>query len=34
MAALEYEIRLWDAAGQPLSSGLSYSLVDPRIKLQ
>jgi glutamine synthetase len=28
MAALEYEIRLWDAEGQPLSSGISYSLVE------
>jgi len=28
MAALEYEIRLWDAAGQPLSSGISYSLTE------
>jgi glutamine synthetase len=28
MAALEYEIRLWDGAGQPLSSGISYSVVD------
>jgi glutamine synthetase len=28
MAALEYEIRLWDADGRPLSSGLSYSLVE------
>jgi glutamine synthetase len=27
-AALEYEIRLWDPAGQPLSSGISYSLVE------
>ena len=26
MAAFEYEVRLVDAAGQPLSSGLSYSL--------
>jgi glutamine synthetase len=28
MAALEYEIRLWDPSGQPLSSGISYSLVE------
>jgi glutamine synthetase len=28
MAALEYEIRLWDSAGQPLSSGISYSLTE------
>ncbi|HEY7400700.1 MAG TPA: glutamine synthetase family protein [Actinomycetota bacterium] len=28
MAALEYEIRLWDAAEAPLSSGISYSLVE------
>lgn len=28
VAALEYEIRLWDPAGQPLSSGISYSLVE------
>src|SRR5205814_5258118 len=28
MAAIEYEIRLWDAAGQPLSSGISYSLTE------
>jgi glutamine synthetase len=28
MAALEYEIRLWDGDGRPLSSGLSYSLVE------
>jgi glutamine synthetase len=28
MAALEYEIRLWDAAGEPLSSGISYSLTE------
>jgi glutamine synthetase len=28
MAAIEYEIRLWDSAGQPLSSGISYSLVE------
>jgi glutamine synthetase len=28
MAALEYEIRLWDPGGQPLSSGISYSLVE------
>ncbi len=28
MAAFEYEIRLWDAGGQPLSSGISYSLTE------
>ena len=28
MAALEYEIRLWDGEGRPLSSGISYSLVE------
>lgn len=28
MAALEYEIRLWDSGGQPLSSGISYSLTE------
>ena len=28
MAALEYEIRLWDGDGRPLSSGISYSLVE------
>jgi glutamine synthetase len=28
LAALEYEIRLWDADGMPLSSGISYSLVE------
>jgi glutamine synthetase len=28
MAALEYEIRLWDAGERPLSSGISYSLVE------
>src|SRR5207244_2986024 len=27
-AALEYEIRLWDGDGQPLSSGISYSLAE------
>ncbi|MDQ4109392.1 MAG: glutamine synthetase family protein [Actinomycetota bacterium] len=26
MAAIEYEIRLWDEHGEPLSSGISYSL--------
>jgi glutamine synthetase len=26
MAAVEYELRLWDGEGKPLSSGLSYSL--------
>jgi glutamine synthetase len=28
MSALEYEIRLWDADGRPLSSGISYSLTE------
>jgi glutamine synthetase len=28
MAAFEYEIRLWDSEGQPLSSGISYSLAE------
>jgi glutamine synthetase len=28
MAALEYEIRLWDGGGRPLSSGISYSLTE------
>src|SRR5438445_9076218 len=28
MAALEYEIRVWDSGGQPLSSGISYSLAE------
>jgi glutamine synthetase len=28
MAAIEYEIHLWDAEGQALSSGISYSLVE------
>jgi len=28
MAAIEYEIRLWDADGTALSSGISYSLVE------
>jgi glutamine synthetase len=28
MAALEYEIRLWDSGDQPLSSGISYSLTE------
>ena len=28
MAALEYEIRVWDSSGQPLSSGISYSLTE------
>ncbi len=26
MAAVEYELRIWDGGGKPLSSGLSYSL--------
>jgi glutamine synthetase len=28
VAAVEYEVRLWDAAGNPLSTGLSYSLAE------
>jgi glutamine synthetase len=28
LAALEYEIRLWDSAGQPMSTGISYSLTE------
>lgn len=28
MAALEYEVRVWDADGRPMSSGISYSLVE------
>jgi glutamine synthetase len=28
MAALEYEVRVWDARGEPLSSGISYSLAE------
>jgi glutamine synthetase len=28
MAAIEYEIRVWDADGRPLSSGISYSLTE------
>ncbi len=28
LAAFEYEIRLWDAEGRPLSSGISYSLAE------
>ena len=27
-AAFEYEVRIWDAEGQPLSSGISYSIVE------
>jgi glutamine synthetase len=27
-AAIEYEIRIWDSEGLPLSSGISYSLVE------
>jgi len=27
-AAFEYEVRIWDGEGQPLSSGISYSLVE------
>jgi glutamine synthetase len=26
MAAIEYEVRIWDEQGEPLSSGISYSL--------
>ena len=26
MAAIEYEVRIWDEHGEPLSSGISYSL--------
>src|ERR1700681_2808594 len=28
VAAVEYEVRLWDASGRPLSTGLSYSLAE------
>ncbi|MEX0742758.1 MAG: glutamine synthetase family protein [Actinomycetota bacterium] len=28
MSAIEYEIRIWDAQGDPASSGISYSLVE------
>jgi glutamine synthetase len=28
LSAFEYEVRLWDAQGQPLSSGISYSLTE------
>ena len=28
LAALEYEIRLWDESGQPMSTGISYSLTE------
>jgi glutamine synthetase len=28
MAAMEYEIRLWDGGGHPMSSGISYSLTE------
>ena len=28
MSAIEYEIRLWDPQGSPMSSGISYSLVE------
>lgn len=28
MSAIEYEIRIWDAQGNPMSSGISYSLVE------
>jgi glutamine synthetase len=27
-AAIEYEIRIWDSEGRPLSTGISYSLVE------
>lgn len=27
-AAFEYEVRIWDGEGQPLSSGISYSIVE------
>jgi glutamine synthetase len=27
-AAFEYEVRIWDGEGEPLSSGISYSLVE------
>jgi glutamine synthetase len=27
-AAFEYEVRIWDGNGQPLSSGISYSIVE------
>jgi glutamine synthetase len=30
LSALEYEVRVWDAEGKPLSSGLSYSFADLR----
>lgn len=28
LSAIEYEIRIWDAQGDPLSSGISYSLTE------
>ena len=28
LAAFEYEVRVWDGEGQPLSTGISYSLVE------
>jgi glutamine synthetase len=28
LAAIEYEVRIWDANGEPLSSGISYSLAE------
>jgi glutamine synthetase len=28
LAAIEYEVRIWDARGEPLSSGISYSLAE------
>lgn len=28
MSAIEYEIRIWDAQGSPVSSGISYSLTE------
>ncbi len=27
-AAFEYEMRIWDAGGRPLSTGISYSIVE------
>jgi glutamine synthetase len=28
LAAIEYEVRIWDAHGEPMSSGISYSLAE------
>jgi glutamine synthetase len=28
LAAVEYEVRIWDARGEPMSSGISYSLAE------